>query len=97
MRQRLVTASEAAEFLRISRRQLGRLVRRGELPFVRVGARAVRFSEADLSDFVANHREAPSGANSALPRHLTREGGHRIPARLQALLRPNKAGRRGDG
>ena len=55
----LMTASEAAEFLRISRRKLWQLKDEGDIPAVMIG-RAVRYDRADLLDFV-NRQKVSSG------------------------------------
>jgi excisionase family DNA binding protein len=52
----LMTVSEAAVFLNVSRRQLYYLLEREDLPAVRVGAR-LRFSPAELEEFLERHRE----------------------------------------
>jgi excisionase family DNA binding protein len=53
---RLLTLTEAAEMLRISRTTAWRLVRRRELPAVRVG-KQLRVAEEDLLAFLRSHRE----------------------------------------
>jgi excisionase family DNA binding protein len=53
----LLTVSEAAQFLNVSRRQLYYLLEREGLPAVRVGAR-LRFSPSELEAFLERHREA---------------------------------------
>jgi excisionase family DNA binding protein len=52
----LLTVSEAARFLNVSRRQVYYLLEREGLPALRVGAR-LRFSLAELEDFLERHRE----------------------------------------
>lgn len=54
-----MTVTEAAKFLNVSRRQLYYLLEREGLPAVRVGAR-LRFSLAELEEFLERHRE-PQG------------------------------------
>ena len=48
----LMTLDEAADYLRVSVRQVQRLRRFGELPSTRIGSRAV-VRVADLDDFIA--------------------------------------------
>lgn len=48
----LLTPTDVAEVLRISRRQAYRLVERGELPVVRVGQTNVRVRAADLATYI---------------------------------------------
>ena len=52
---RLLTISEAAEYLAISERSIKRLITRGDLPCIRVGS-ALRFAFADLEAFIARNR-----------------------------------------
>ena len=52
---RLLTISEAAEYLSISERSIKRLIARGDLPCIRVGS-ALRFAFADLEAFIAHNR-----------------------------------------
>ncbi|WP_445809947.1 helix-turn-helix domain-containing protein [Yoonia sp.] len=52
---RLLTISEAAEYLAISERSIKRLIARGDLPCIRVGS-ALRFVFADLEAFIARNR-----------------------------------------
>ena len=52
---RLLTISEAAEYLAISERSIKRLIARGHLPCIRVGS-ALRFAFADLEAFIARNR-----------------------------------------
>ena len=52
---RLLTISEAAEYLAISERSIKRLIARGALPSIRVG-NALRFAFADLEAFIARNR-----------------------------------------
>ena len=55
----LLTLSEAACVLRISRRQLTRILQTGELPTVRVGHRRL-VDARDLVAYVEQHREVRS-------------------------------------
>jgi len=55
----LLTVTEAAKFLNVSRRQVYYLLEREGLPAVRVGAR-LRFSFTELEEFLEHHRE-PQG------------------------------------
>jgi len=51
----LLDYDELAGILGLSRRQVGRLVKRGELPVVRLG-RAVRFAPSDVLAYVESRR-----------------------------------------
>jgi excisionase family DNA binding protein len=53
---KLLTQSEAADFLQLTPRQILRLANRGELPRVVFPNREVRFDQADLSRFVESHK-----------------------------------------
>jgi excisionase family DNA binding protein len=54
-RQRLVPVRAAAEYLGVSPATVERLVSRGHLPIVKVGATA-RYAVEDLDDFIATNR-----------------------------------------
>lgn len=47
------TITDVSQLLRISERHLRRLIRSGRLKAIRVGLRALRIREADLSAFLA--------------------------------------------
>lgn len=53
---RLLTVPEAAACLGVSERMMERLLRKGEMPVVRIGA-AVRVPVTDLDAWVEGHRE----------------------------------------
>ena len=57
---RLLTAQEAADYLRITRPRLYQLVRDGELVGHRVGYQ-YRFMPADLEDYLRRSIEPPEG------------------------------------
>lgn len=48
----LLTAAEAARFLRVSESTFVRLVRSGQIPSYRIGKRIVRYRSADLVAFL---------------------------------------------
>ncbi len=54
---RLLKYNEVAEALGVTERTVRTLCRAGELPFVRVGKQSVRFSPADLSDYIDRQRQ----------------------------------------
>jgi excisionase family DNA binding protein len=54
-RQRLVPVVAAAEYLGVSRATIERLVSRGQLPVVKVGA-CTRYDIEDLDGFIATYR-----------------------------------------
>jgi excisionase family DNA binding protein len=41
---RILTPDDVAEILRVSRRKINQLVAAGEIPFVRIGKRRIRFN-----------------------------------------------------
>ena len=53
----LLTASEAADVVRLTPRQVDRLARRGKLPAVRLPGDEIRFDEADLWTWIDAHRQ----------------------------------------
>jgi excisionase family DNA binding protein len=53
---KLLTQSEAAEFLQLTPRQVLRLANRGELPRVVFPNKETRFDAADLSRFIESHK-----------------------------------------
>jgi len=55
----LLTTSEAAEYLRLSRRSMERLVASREIAVVHIGRR-VLLRQSDLDDFITKHLEAPA-------------------------------------
>ena len=54
-RQRLLPVGAAAEYLGVSRATVERLVSRGQLPVVKVGA-STRYDVEDLDGFIATNR-----------------------------------------
>jgi len=60
----LLTDTEAADFLKLTARQVLRLAARGELPSVRFPNKQVRFDPADLARFVEAHKQ-PAREGSA--------------------------------
>jgi excisionase family DNA binding protein len=53
----LLTLAETAKLLKISTRHLARVISAGDLPVVRVTARVVRISPADLDAYIEGKRE----------------------------------------
>lgn len=51
----LLDANEAAKLLRVPRSTLYELVRSRGLPHVRIGDRGLRFTRADLEEWVVDH------------------------------------------
>lgn len=51
----LLTADEAARLLRVPRSTLYELVRSRGLPHIRIGDRALRFTRADLEEWIAQN------------------------------------------
>lgn len=62
MSDRLLTAAEVAEHLRVSTMTIYRLVRRGELPAVRVG-RNYRVRESDLTAYLEGQVVDPASVD----------------------------------
>jgi excisionase family DNA binding protein len=54
--QSLLRPKDAADLLGVSERYLSTLSKRGELPFVRMGRRAIRYARADLAAFIDRRR-----------------------------------------
>jgi excisionase family DNA binding protein len=48
----MIDADELAEKLSVSRRQIQLLAERGEIPFYRVGPRALRFDELEVLEVI---------------------------------------------
>lgn len=61
MADKLLRKEQAREALGVSRPTIDRLIKRGELPIVRVSERAVRISETSLREFVAARTERRGG------------------------------------
>ena len=70
-REGLVTADRAAQYLSIPVRQLYKDVRKGRLPFVRVGRR-IRFSARALRTFA----DAPSVSRTGFRSEIRKGGRH---------------------
>jgi len=58
--ERLLTVMEAADLLAVSRATMWRILKRGDLPSVTVGERAIRIRAEDLRQYIATHTK---GAN----------------------------------
>jgi len=97
---RLLTYGEAAKHLGISTQGVRRLVDRGELATIRVGAKSVRFTAGTLDDYVvaraSDGRATPRVTDDPRVRQRIREIVDAAPAftpeqerRLRALLAPN--------
>jgi excisionase family DNA binding protein len=54
---RLLTMAEAAEQLHISYRELHRLIKRGDLPVIRISDRLVRIAPSDLTNLIKRNRK----------------------------------------
>lgn len=54
-----ITRQEAADRLAISVKTLDGLIRRGQLPASKIGARIVRINEQDLEEYLSARRVAP--------------------------------------
>lgn len=51
----LLTVQEAADWLTISRPTLWRMIRRGEIPVVRIARRTTRLRLTDLVNYIERH------------------------------------------
>ena len=61
MENRLLTTAEAAELLGVSKAFLERdRWAKGPIPFVKIGARAVRYERAALDAYIEEHRSRPA-------------------------------------
>lgn len=54
-RDELLTIEEAADWLAISKPTLWRMVRRGEIPVVKIARRNVRIKLSDIEDYIEAH------------------------------------------
>ena len=52
----LLTVEEAAEWLAISKPTLRRILRRGEIPVVRLAKRIVRIRLSDIEEYIERNR-----------------------------------------
>lgn len=51
----LLTIEEAADWLAISKPTLGRMIRRGEIPVVKIGQRNIRIKLSDIESYIEKH------------------------------------------
>ena len=51
----LLTRHEVAKMLRVSLAQLYRWTRDGEITFVKLGTRSMRYRRSDIDDFIERH------------------------------------------
>ena len=54
-REELLTVEEAAEWLTISKPTLWRMLRRGEIPVVKIAKRTVRIKLSDIEGYIEKH------------------------------------------
>lgn len=54
-----LTLKQAAQALRVSLTHVRGLVRRGELPALRIGKRVLRIAPHDMREYLATHRARP--------------------------------------
>ena len=62
---RLLDTFDAADFLRLTPRQVAKLVRRGELPAVHLPGNQVRFDSDDLRRWVESRKQPAKGQGGA--------------------------------
>jgi len=71
--EELLSAKEAADYLRVSRTTLHRWTRREGLPCIQIGRYGrMRFLKQDLLEFLEKHRHPPSAATRAKQIRLLR-------------------------
>jgi len=51
----LLTVDEAAEWLTISKPTLWRIIRRGEIPIVKIAQRTIRIKLTDIENYIEDH------------------------------------------
>ena len=51
----LLTVEEAAEWLTISKPTIWRMIRRGEIPVVKIAKRSIRIKLTDLENYIEKH------------------------------------------
>jgi len=54
-RDELLTVDQAAEWLAISKPTLWRMIRRGEIPVVKIAQRTIRIKLTDIEDYIEDH------------------------------------------
>lgn len=54
-RDELLTVDEVAEWLAISKPTLWRMIRRGEIPVVKIAQRTIRIKLTDIEDYIEDH------------------------------------------
>jgi excisionase family DNA binding protein len=65
MTTRLLTAEEVAQVLKVPRRRVWAMSRRGEIPTVRIGPHGLRFDEADIEAWIERRKTwKPRGTRS---------------------------------
>jgi len=57
MQERLMTKKQVAEQLGLSKPTIERMLRRGDLAFVRVSDRSIRIPEGEVSRLILRHTE----------------------------------------
>lgn len=72
--QMLLTADETARALSISPRTLWTLTKEGEIPFIQVGSRSVRYSVADLEAWIDRKRQGGGGSPAPQSQYDKRSG-----------------------
>lgn len=92
MSSRLLTAAQVAERLGVTERYVWRLGRQGDLPRIPVGAKYVRFDEADVDAYIEHQRNGSRPAAAPIRLEAVRHrpidtsptGGHRRRRRFAA-------------
>ena len=54
-REELMTVEEAADWLVISKPTLWRMIRRGEIPVVKIAQRTIRIKLSDIENYIEKH------------------------------------------
>lgn len=64
---RLLSASEVAEILRISKKTVNKLAREGRLGFVQITAKERRFTEGQIQDYIRTLSKGPTEIRVDMP------------------------------
>jgi len=54
-KDQLLTVDEAAEWLTVSKPTLWRMIRRGEIPVVKIAQRTIRIKLSDIDAYIDDH------------------------------------------
>lgn len=57
MENKILTSQEVADLLGFKKRTIQKWVREGYIPYLKLGGKTIRFLEADLDNWLANHQK----------------------------------------